>query len=182
MGMLVCPLRLLTARQSELAEIVDRRVEWQKQQLEQGVQEGEGGEEERMVRAAKRKEVETEKREKIKKTTMGTLLKKKDTKVSTKLKVSKSKPEDQWLPLPSCCVFCASTGRSTPPQVQEREACCKPRGDAAAPLRERDGCLVRLQEGVNGDRTRSKVTAVAWAHDRDRLQWGGWECQGVQAG
>ena len=88
MDMLVCPLRLLTARQSELAEIVDRRVEWQKQQLEQGVQEGEGGEEERMVRAAKRKEVETEKREKIKKKTMDTLLKKKDTKVSTKLEVS----------------------------------------------------------------------------------------------
>ena len=68
--------------------MVDRRAERQKQQLEQGVLEGEGGEEERMVRAAKRKEVETEKREKIKKKTMDTLLKKKDTKVSTKLEVS----------------------------------------------------------------------------------------------
>ena len=47
-------------------------------------------EEERMIKAQKRKELETEKREKMKQKTMDTLLKKKDSKATKQIKIAKS--------------------------------------------------------------------------------------------
>ena len=47
-------------------------------------------EEEKAIKAQKRKELETEKREKIKQKTMDTLLKKKDSKVTKQIKTAKS--------------------------------------------------------------------------------------------
>lgn len=49
---------------------------------------------EKMVKAAKRKELETEKREKMKQKTMDTLLKKKDSKVTKQIKTQKNIKED----------------------------------------------------------------------------------------
>ena len=51
-------------------------------------------EEERAIKAAKRRELETEKREKMKQKTMDTLLKKKDSKATKMLKTVKSSIRD----------------------------------------------------------------------------------------
>jgi len=63
---------------------------------------------EKMVKAQKRKEMETEKREKMKQKTMDTLLKKKDSKVTKQIKTSKTLKED----IPKISFIANSSGYS----------------------------------------------------------------------
>merc|ERR1719342_187099 len=64
--------------------------------------------EEKAIKAQKRKELETEKREKMKQKTMDTLLKKKDSKVTKQIKTSKTLKED----IPKISFIANSSGYS----------------------------------------------------------------------
>jgi len=82
-----------TARQRALAGGDDDTLEM----LDFGVKkmEKEITDEEKAIKAQKRKELETEKREKMKQKTMDTLLKKKDSKVTKQIKTAKSNIKEE---------------------------------------------------------------------------------------